>query len=532
MALRCFCGKFIQKIDLIMLKKIVYSFIILAVLAVGVNFGVKYYANKKLPAVLKEQKDFPYTVSYNELDVNVWMGSFTVKGVQLRPKSAAADTLKNTLSASIKEVGVRGFSVWKLLRTNKIVANRVEVIQPEAVLYDTKRKYDIKDDVEKPFRQVIQTGSVSIEQGRFRMLDSLKHPTLKVSNVFFTLTNITVDSTSVQKNIPVRYRDYTLKADSLYYRAGKLYNITAAHIAATDTSFTARKFHLVPRQTRKQFVAIVPVEKDQFNIQAESLSVQGADWGFVRDTFYLHTPRVVLNSIKANIYRSKEPKDDPKRKKLYSELLRGLAFDLDVKKLQIKNSDIQYEEQIDFSKPAARVSFSKFYATAGNICSTVGRKKLPDTRIDVQCLFMRKAPLSVNWVFNTRNLNDAFTIKGHLQNIPSEDINPVAKPLMNVTTTGILNDVRFTFNGNKERGSGSFAIKYDDLKVAMYKKDGKKKNKLLSAVGNLLVKNDSDNRLEEAHPNVDRKKDKSVFNFLWLFVQQGLKETVLVGIVK
>lgn len=515
-----------------MVKKIIYTLLILLLLGISINFGVKYYANKKLPAILKEQKNFPYAVTYNKLDINIWAGSFSLHDVQLRPKAGAADTLKNTLYASIKEIGVKGFSVWKLLSDNQILANRVEVIQPQAVLYDTKKKYDIKDDIEKPFRQVIQTGSVSIEQGRFRMLDSLKHPTLKVSNVFFTLTNITVDSTSVKKNIPVRYRDYTLKADSLYYRAGKHYNITAAHVAATDTSFTARGFHLLPRQTRKQFVNMVPLENDQFNISASGIQVSSADWGFVRDTFYFHTPQVVISKVNANIYRSKEPNDDPKRKKLYSELLRSLNFDLDVKRLLIKNSDIQYEEQIDFAKPAARVSFSKFYATAANICSTVGRRTLPDTRIDVQCLFMRKAPLSVNWVFNTNNFNDAFTIKGNLQNIHSEDINPVAKPLMNVTTTGMLNDIQFTFNGNRERGSGTFAIKYANLKVAMYKKDGQKKNKLLSAVGNLLVKNDSDNRLAQATPEVIRKKDKSVFNFLWLFVQQGLKETLLADVLQ
>lgn len=276
---------------------------------------------------------------------------------------------------------------------------------------------------------------------------------------------------------------------------------------------------------------MIPVENDQFNIQAADINVHNADWGFTNDTLYVHTPEIVLGGVNANIYRSKEPKDDPKRKKLYSELLRTLNFDLKAEKILFKNADLQYEEQIEFSKPAAKVSFSKFYATVSKVYSPVGKGKLPLTTIDVQCLFMKKAPLRVNWSFNTLDLSDSFTIIGHLQNIRSEDINPVSQPLMNVSTTGILNDIRFTFNGNRERGSGRFAIKYDDLKVELYKKDGKKKNKLLTIVGNLLVKDDSKGRLNETMPEVERKKDKSVFNFLWRFVQQGLKETVLAGIV-
>lgn len=514
-----------------MLKKIVITLIILTILGVGANFGLNYYAQKKLPALLKEQKDFPYNVDYAGLDLNVWAGNFSVDAVRLTPKISATDTLKNTLEAHIEKISVHGLSLWQLLKHNRIKASRVEVIKPDATLRFTKRKYNVEDDAEKPFRQIIETGSVSVEKGRFRMLDSLEHPRLKLANINFTLTNIRVDSASVAKNIPIRYRDYTFSADSLYYNAGAYYNITAGKLAATDTSFSATQFHLVPKQTRRAFARTIPLENDQFTIQAADINVRSIDWGFANDTLYVHTPEMVLGGVNANIYRSKEPKDDPKRKKLYSELLRTLNFDLKAEKILFKNANLQYEEQIDFSKPAAKVSFSKFYATISNVYSPVGKGKLPLTTIDVQCLFMRKAPLKVNWSFNTLDTSDSFTINGHLQNIQSEDINPVSQPLMNVTTTGVLNDIRFTFNGNRERGSGRFAIKYDDLKVTLYKDDGKKKNKLLSFVGNLLVKDDSKNRLTETTPEVERKKDKSVFNFLWLFVQQGLKETVLAGVV-
>lgn len=122
-------------------------------------------------------------------------------------------------------------------------------------------------------------------------------------------------------------------------------------------------------------------------------------------------------------------------------------------------------------------------------------------------------------------------MKGLLKNVSSEKVNPVSKPLMNVETNGHLKEVRFTFNGNRESGSGTFAIDYEGLKVDMYKKDGKKKNKLMTAIGNLLVKNDSKGELKEVQVSVPRGKDKSVFNFLWKFIQEGLKQTILPKIV-
>src|SRR5690606_30846705 len=122
-------------------------------------------------------------------------------------------------------------------------------------------------------------------------------------------------------------------------------------------------------------------------------------------------PEVTLDRVYANIYRSKEPADDYTRKKLYSEMLRSIKFDIDVKQLLLKNTVIEYEEQLTFSRPAAKVSFSKFDAKISNIYSPVGRKegiKLPPTVIDVKCLFMKSSPLSVTWSFNIPEESDAF----------------------------------------------------------------------------------------------------------------------------
>ena len=98
---------------------------------------------------------------------------------------------------------------------------------------------------------------------------------------------------------------------------------------------------------------------------------------------------------------------------------------------------------------------------------------------------------------------------------------------MNLTTQGDLEQIYFTFNGNRETSNGAFAIRYENLKVKLYKKDGKKENKLMSTVGNLLAKNDSNGDLKQADVSVDRVKSKSVFNFLWHFLQEGLKKTLL-----
>jgi hypothetical protein len=513
-------------------KKIGIGLLSLVILLVLINFGLSRYISAKLPTIIKKEKGFPYNLNYKKLDINILTGSFTMHEAYLAPKDSIAAAVKNGIFGQIKSISVKGLNLWQLFKNNRITVRSVIIDTPEIIMYHREKKYNVESDIEKPFKQIVRTGSLEVRHGNFKMVDAKMNPMLKASNIMFDVNKISVDSATVKENVPVRYRDYNFACDSLFYNAGNYYNITLNKITSTDSALAITNFRLIPKHTRPQFVKSLSKELDQFNLQASKITIPKADWGFVNNILYVHAPEMTLDKIFANIYRSKEPADDPSRKKLYSELLRSVKFDLKVDKMLIKNSIIEYEEQVSFSKPSAKVIFSKFYATIAHIYSPVNKTiKLPATTIDVQCLFMKKAPLSVKWSFNTPDVSDAFSISGHVQNLSSEDANPVSKPLMNATTSGNLKDIRFAFNGNRERASGTFAIKYEDLKVDIYKKDGKKKNKLISAVGNLLVKNDTDGDLKKVDVTVERSKDKSVFNFLWKFVMEGLKQTVLPKVV-
>lgn len=100
---------------------------------------------------------------------------------------------------------------------------------------------------------------------------------------------------------------------------------------------------------------------------------------------------------------------------------------------------------------------------------------------------------------------------------------------MHATVEGNMQEVRFNFTGNDLNAAGDFGIKYDDLKVTLYNKDTGKVRKVLSTVGNFLVKSNTRDQYHETRiETVARNQDRSFFNFFWNCIQQGLKQTVLV----
>ena len=138
---------------------------------------------------------------------------------------------------------------------------------------------------------------------------------------------------------------------------------------------------------------------------------------------------------------------------------------------------------------------------------------------------MKASPLHVDWSLNVCDKSDGFNIKGRILNFDAEMMTPFLKPYMNVKTKGILKEVYFNFTGNDNNAKGDFAIKYDDLKLTVYrKKNPDKKNGLLTAFGNLLLKNDTKGELVSTEVALKRIPEKSFYNFLWRSIAEGLKK--------
>jgi hypothetical protein len=192
------------------------------------------------------------------------------------------------------------------------------------------------------------------------------------------------------------------------------------------------------------------------------------------------------------------------------------------------HSRVAYEETTEFGKSPGVLTFSKFNMYVTGLQSGYGQTKMPDVRIKILCNFMETSRLDVDWRFNVLDKADRFNIRGRFFNFPAEALSEFTKPYLNATFKGSLDEVYFNFNGNDDGAKGDFAINYDDLKVAIYKKkDKKKKNKIISAIANLFVKNDTKDKVTNAEISVVRAKDRSFFNLLWRSLEEGLKEILL-----
>ena len=175
------------------------------------------------------------------------------------------------------------------------------------------------------------------------------------------------------------------------------------------------------------------------------------------------------------------------------------------------------------------VDFSDLNAQISNITNIdLGRKNFPQTVLKADANFMKQAPLNVTMEFDISDKSDRFHITGNMGRLAAEQMNRFMKPAMNIEAKGEILDMYFNFYGNDNQGSGDMKLEYKDFKVEVLKKNGQEKNKVISALANLIVKNKAINKKANYKEiSFTRDKTKSFWNYLWNLLKNGALKSFL-----
>jgi len=514
-------------------KKIAIGVISILILVILANFGLNYWIKKQLPIIINEKNTTAYNINYEKIEVELLSRNIYANTLLVSPKNQPKDS-KNGLFSKIESITIKHFNIWDLAFNDVIEAESIIINKPRVILYKKGEKLindskSIKKEIVEPFRKIVSVSNIYLNDGTVDVvsLDSDK-PILSVKKIIFKLEGILITDATLKEKIPVQYESYALVIDSLFYRQNAFYHMNIGKISTEKNFLKINNFSYIPQFNRPDFIKQLPSEKDINTLKFDSASIEKMDWGFKNNRFFFKANSVVINHFDANIYRGKMPKDDLSKKYLYNHLLRNIKFPLQIDTLQVLKSKLVYEEEKEFSKGPGILNFDKFNLRATNLRSGFGLKKTADVKIKVNCIFMKNSPLDVDWSFNVLDKKDSFHIQGTISNFDVAAMGRFSKPYMNASFTGVFNKYRFNFYGNDDISKGNASLDYDDLKVKLYKKkDPEKEAKLKSAIANLLVKNDSKEKVKTANVELERIKEKSFYNFLWRSIAESLKKILI-----
>lgn len=356
--------------------------------------------------------------------------------------------------------------------------------------------------------------------------DKGKEP-LSFHDLNATVNGIEISPKLNSEELSFKIKDYFLTTRNFAYKT-QFYNLSLGLLKLNKNKVQINNFAMKPLVSRSQFIKMIPVERDLYELKAGQITAEG-DWDLFSEHKSINASHVVIQSADANIFRSKIPKDDPKIKALYSKMLRSIKIPMNINTLDLKNSVLVYEEDTPESMGPGKLTFSNFNMNVKNLNSAKAKGKPTKVDINIHCSFMNLSPLSVNWSFDVADQRDAFTIAGKTTNLPASGINPFIRPYLHVTATaGTIQEMQFNFKGNPAGLHGAFNLKHKDLKIAVLNKNNHEKKGFLTAVANVFLKSDSGSYPESVTvENVERDPTKSFFNLFWKGIEQGLKKTLI-----
>ncbi|MCT2563639.1 hypothetical protein [Chryseobacterium herbae] len=459
--------------------------------------------------------------------------NFTVESIALNPKSGEIRNL--VLSPGVPEAGKGSMD----LKTGHIAfnINKFEFIEKKLNL-DLKDVLvenvsgTVKAGVNKPKKNPGPTIINSIIVRKMSLKNSDVVYDKGMQPLAFHDLNATVNTIEIapkpnNQGLSFKVKDYFLTTRNFAYRT-KFYNLSAGLLKLNKNRIQVNNFIMKPLVSRAQFIKMIPVERDLYDIKVSQIAADG-HWDLFSDNKSINASNVAVLGADANIFRSKIPNDDPKVKPLYSKLLRSIKIPMTVNNLDLKNSVLVYEEDTPESAGPGKLTFANFNMNVKNLNSAKTKGKPTKVDIRINCSFMNLAPLSVNWNFDVADHNDGFAISGKTSNLPASGINPFIRPYLHVTaTSGTIQEMLFNFKGNPAGLNGTFNLKHKDLKIAVLNKNNQEKKGVLTAVANLFIRSDSGKYPEAvAVENVERDPTKSFFNLFWKGIEQGLKKTLI-----
>ncbi|PQA90087.1 hypothetical protein B0A69_21290 [Chryseobacterium shigense] len=459
--------------------------------------------------------------------------NFSVESIALNPKSGEIRNM--ILSPGSPDAGKGSMD----LKTGHIAfnINKLEFI-------DKKLNLDLKDVLVENVNGTIKAGGNKPEKNPGRSIINsviVRKISLKNSDIVYdkekqplafhdlnaTVNTIEIAPKPNNQGLSFKVKDYFLTTRNFAYRT-KFYNLSAGLLKLNKNKIQVNNFIMKPLVSRAQFIKMIPVEQDLYDIKVSQIAADG-HWELFSDRKSINASHVTVLGADANIFRSKIPNDDPKIKPLYSKLLRSIKIPLTVNNLDLKNSILVYEEDTPQSAGPGKLTFANFNMNVKNLNSAKAKGKPTQVDIRINCSFMNLAPLSVNWNFDVADHNDRFSISGKTSNLPASGINPFIRPYLHVTaTSGTIQEMLFNFKGNPAGLHGTFNLKHKDLKIAVLNKNNHEKKGVLTAVANLFIRSNSGKFPEAVEvDNVERDPTKSFFNLFWKGIEQGLKKTLI-----
>lgn len=529
---------------------------VILVLSIVAYFSYDYWLEKELKYQLSEiiSKDpnSLYEYSFSKLDIHLMEGSVDLKGISIKPRTGAFDSLSSEtngvrflLHLEMEEIELVGFEIYKFIRTGSIDVKSLIINAPTFNYYFVPGKKQaaqampLNNIFSENFKEA-DLGMFIINDARIEIIDNTKAaPAIIINHIKFELKKAHMDSITLQRFSPFDYDDIKVKAAGINVDISEDFAINSDSLIfeVEEETFTIKNFQINPKLSQEAFANKYNIQKEWFAITLDSLIINQIDFDELVETGLINIGKIEVISPNVGLYKDKRKETPPFKKKLLpASAIKSISWPIIIDTVMIENALLTINETSAHSGQKSNLTFNSLNAMLLNF--TNDSSKLSESHfmtLSASTMAMNRVMTSVNMSFDLTSSIDEFMGSGNVGSIDATAFNPVLEPMMGVKVTdGIINNLEFNFVATDSLSIGTLDIDYEGIKLEVFNTDNdenkKSKKGFLSFAANTVVKTHNrsgDSNYLQGVIHITRVYEKDVWPYLWHSIQAGLVSTLV-----
>jgi hypothetical protein len=524
------------------------------------NIWVKPILASQVKQLVSSTTENLYHIEFSGISVNCLTGDASLSQVRfiadtlvLKKLIAAKRAPNNIYHIELEKLSIRNVHPFRVYFKRRLAIDQIIINHPKITMVN--KQYDYNENrpprpLQSPFDFVskyleeVRIASIDFNEVSLKyvdnnhavpVIDSLEHLNVSLKDWLIDV-NSARDTSRLYllKDIRLQLSDYSYAtADSMYHVKAHEVNFSSA-----TGNLKISNLALVPRYSEMAFSKVVGYSKDRFNIHLNDVELKGLDLPlFVKKQELLAREMIIRNGHVAVFNNNEIPgKDTVKTGQDPHQLLQKIPGKLTLRKVGLHNLNVSYAEYDRNSKQKGRISFEHTSGTITNITNVDKEKKKNQfMEIKLNTLLMGQGHMETHFKFDLLAKDGAFSYSGQLNGLNGSVLNAVTKPLgMMHIRSGDIKALKFNIKANAKGAQGKMEFKYDDLAIAVLKREegsgGFSRQGLLSLLANTIVINpanpDARGIFKVAKIDYERKPNRSFFNFIWKTLFQGIRHSV------
>lgn len=519
-----------------------------AAVIAGALFSIDLLVERAVRSVLARAELSGYNVNFDRLHTKVAERHLLLTGLTITPSKELLDNdsaMRFTIAAdtvALHDVKLRELVLMRILHVGRISVNRPIVKHSYA-----SRDRGTEEEAEQEEEEKKDTGSEQLDLS-FVRLDTLVvthgsgtstdrgggRADLSVQHLDLFATGLKVTQSDSGRILFSQARTQ-LALDGVLLGMDPFYTLVIGSVLLQlpEDSLQVTDIRLIPEVDPGQYHEHVDRQIEHYALSIDSAVFAGFDMERNLQVGAIRAKHVLVAGMEFSIHRDRSiPMGPFKHQPLPSHLLLDLPIPLSIDTIVGRNAKVSYSERTERTAAYGTISFTEINAVVTGLDN--GYHQEPPTLHllgTARLAGYGRAKLDMRLPMDPNKAT--VQLHAELRNVPFEVLNRMTDKLVNVkATAGRIHRVDLHMNGDDKSATGTVEAQYEDLYLEL--NSSVSGSKALTLLANTAVRRTNmphDRRYRKGAFTVERNRDKSVFNFLWIGLREGMMDVMLPPLV-